>query len=300
MYYGLVCIAVVLFGTQFLTKSEYVKKMGSGLFQTMFLSLLGGILGAIIMSFTNKLQFEFTPFTLLIAFVKYVNGFIFTLCSLKAFQWVNLSVYSVYSMLGGMLLPILAGVLFYQEPFTWGLGICCLFTVVAVVLVALKKGKKKENDSEEERKSKKVFWLALLCYVGVFVCNGMSGVLTKFYASAPYEKASSAGYSLLSSILAIALSLVFVLVLWKKRPKIYAKPTLIALCGNAGNLIANYLLLLALAVLPASVNYSLVTGGTIIVSTVLSYFTEKKPTVQEWLAVVAAFIGIMFLVFMPF
>ena len=300
MYYGLVCIAVVLFGSQFLTKSEYVKKMGSGLFQTMFLSLLGSILGAIIMSFTNKLQFEFTPFTLLMAFVKYVNSFIFTLCSLKAFQWVNLSVYSVYSMLGGMLLPILAGVLFYQEPFTLGLGICCLFTVAAVVLVATKKSKKQENGGEIEKKSKKVFWLALLCYVGVFVSNGMSGVLTKFYASAPYEKASSAGYSLLSSMLSIVISLVFVLVLWKKRPKIYAKPTIVALCGNTGNLIANYLLLLALAVLPASVNYSLVTGGTIIVSTVLSYFTDKKPTVKDWLAVAAAFIGIMFLVFLPF
>ena len=145
-----------------------------------------------------------------------------------------------------------------------------------------------------------VFWWALLCYDGVFVSNGRSGVRTKIYASAPYEKASSAGYTLLSSMLSIIISLGFVLVLWKNRPKIYTKPTLIALCGSAGNLIANYLLLLALAVLPASVNYSLVTGGTIIVSTALSYFTDKKPTVKEWLAVGASFIGIMFLVFFPF
>ena len=175
------------------------------------------------MLFTNKLQFEFTPFTLLMALIKYVNGFIFTLCSLKAFQYVNLSVYSVYSMLGGMLLPILAGVLFYQEPFTWGLGICCLFTVIAVVLVSFKKGEMKENVDEEERKRKKLFWIALLCYIGVFVSNGMSGVLTKFYSSAPYEKASSAGYSLLFSILSIVISLVFVMILWKKCQKIYAK-----------------------------------------------------------------------------
>ena len=291
--YALVIIAVVLFGAQFLTKSEYVKKMGSGLFQTMFLSLLGGVLGAVIMLITNTFRFEFTPFTLIMSFVNFLNGFLFTLCSLKSFERVNLAVYSIYSMLGGMILPILAGVFFYSEPFTWGLGLCVVFVVAAIVLVSVRKGKR------EEKEKKKGSFLAFLFYAGVFICNGMSGVISKFYTEAPYPKASSAGYSLLSSLVTVVISLAFVLILLKKRPKIYAKPTLIALCGNAGNRVANYLLLLALTKLPASVNYSFVTGGTIIVSTLLSYFTDKKPTLKEWLAVVAAFIGIMFLVFMP-
>jgi drug/metabolite transporter (DMT)-like permease len=294
MYYGLVCIAVVLFGSQFLTNSEYVKKMGSGLFQTMFLSLLGGVLGAVIMLFTNKFRFEYTHFTLIMAFITFLNGFLFTLCSLKAFEYVNLAVYSVYSMLGGMILPILAGVIFYGETFTVGLGVCIAFICVAIVLVSVKKSGK--ADGKETKKN----WMSVFFYVGVFLFNGMSGVISKFYTEAPYLKASSAGYSLLSSLTTVVIALTFVLSLWKKHTKIYAAPTLIALCGNAGNRVANYLLLLALTVLPASVNYSFVTGGTIIVSTVLSYFTDKKPTVKEWLAVAAAFIGIMFLVLLPF
>ena len=294
MYYGLVCIAVVLFGTQFLTKSEYVKKMGSGLFQTMFLSLLGGVLGAVIMLFTNKFRFEYTHFTLIMAFVSFLNGFLFTLCSLKSFERVNLAVYSIYSMLGGMILPILAGVIFYEEAFTLGLGLCIAFIGVAIVLVSVKKSEKSVGEKSEKS------WISLLFYIGVFLFNGMAGVISKFYTEAPYLKATSAGYSLLSSLVTVAVSLIFVLLLWKKRPKIYTKPTLIAFCGNAGNRVANYLLLLALAVLPASVNYSFVTGGTIIVSTALSYFTDKKPTTKEWIAVVAAFIGIMCLVLLPF
>ncbi len=294
MYYGLVCVAVVLFGSQFLMNNEYVKKMGSGLFQTMFLSLLGGVLGAVIMLFTNKFRFEYTHFTLIMSFVNFLNGFLFTLCSLKAFEYVNLAVYSVYSMLGGMILPILAGVIFYEEAFTLGLGVCVAFVFVAIVLVSVKKREK--TDEEQSRKNR----LGVLFYIGVFLFNGMAGVISKFYTEAPYLKASSAGYSLLVSLLTVGISLIFVLCYWKQQPKIYVKPTLIALCGNAGNRIANYLLLLALTVLPASVNYSFVTGGTIIVSTVLSYFTDKKPTVKEWLAVAASFIGIMFLVFLPF
>lgn len=294
--YALVIIAVILFGAQFLTKSEYVKKMGSGLFQTMFLSLLGGVLGAVIMLFTNKFRFEYTPFTLLMSFVVFANGFLFTLCSLKSFEKVNLAVYSIYSMLGGMILPILAGVLFYQEAFTWGLGLCVAFVFIAILLVSIHKDKKTGEKKEEDKSSK----IAILFYIGVFVFNGMSGVINKFYTEAPYPKASSAGYSLLSSLITVVVSLLLIALLWKKRPKIYMKPTLIALFGNAGNRVANYLLLLALAVLPASVNYSFVTGGTIIVSTLLSYFTDKKPSLKEWLAVLAAFTGIMFLVFMPF
>ena len=294
MYYGLVCIAVVLFGSQFLTNSEYVKKMGSGLFQTMFLILLGGSLGAVIMLFANKFRFEYTHFTLMMAFVTFLNSFLCTLCSLKCFERVNLAVYSIYSMLGGMILPILVGVIFYEEAFTWGLGICVAFICVAIVLVSMKKTEK--NDEEKTKKN----WISLLFYIGVFFFNGMSGVISKFYTEAPYLKASSAGYSLLNSLFTVVVSLIFVLYFWKKRPKIHAKPTLMALCGSAGNLTANYLLLLALAVLPASVNYSFVTGGTIIVSTVLSYFTDKKPTIKEWIAVGVSFIGIMFLVFLPF
>lgn len=145
MYYGLVCIAVMLFGAQFLTKSEYVKKMGSGLFQTMFLSLLGGVLGAIIMLFTNKFRFEYTPFTLIMSLVNFLNGFLFTLCSLKSFEHVNLAVYSIYSMLGGMILPILAGVIFYEETFTLGLGFCVAFISVAIVLVSVKKREKSRD-----------------------------------------------------------------------------------------------------------------------------------------------------------
>ena len=175
-----------------------------------------------------------------------------------------------------------------------GLGVCIAFICVAIVLVSIKKDKKADGKKLEKS------WISLLFYIGVFLFNGMSGVISKFYTEAPYLKASSAGYSLLSSLTTVVISLIFVLLLWKNRPTIYAKPTLIALCGNAGNRVANYLLLLALAVLPASVNYSFVTGGTIIVSTVLSYFTDKKPTVKEWLAVGAAFIGIMCLVLLPF
>lgn len=78
-------------------------------------------------------------------------------------------------MLGGMILPILAGVFFYQESLTWGLGLCVVFLFIAILLVSIHKDKKTGDKKEEDQSSK----IAILFYIGVFVFNGMSGVINK-------------------------------------------------------------------------------------------------------------------------
>jgi len=56
---------------------------------------------------------------------------------------------------------------------------------------------------------------------------------------------------------------------------------------------ANFLLVIALANVDASVQYPMVTGGTIIVSTALSFWDVKKPTSREMFSVGLAFVGIL-------
>jgi drug/metabolite transporter (DMT)-like permease len=51
--------------------------------------------------------------------------------------------------------------------------------------------------------------------------------------------------------------------------------------------------------LPASAQYPFVTGGTMIVSTVISLFTDKKPSKKEIIAVALSFIGIVLLIALP-
>ena len=295
--YELIVIADILFGSQFLTNKKYLDKMGSGWFSTMFLYLCGGVVGSIILLAINRFSVEYTPFTLLMSCVGFLNGILFTLCSLKSLEYVNLSTYSLYSMLGGMLLPLIVGVAFYEEPMTLGITLCVAFIAAAIVLTVCKKS---TNDAQEKTKQPLKKRLLAFCFLcGIFTFNGMAGVISKIYTEAPYAKASSSGYSLLSSIITVVISAVVCLCISKNRPKIDLKSTGIAVIGSVGNRIANYLLLLALAVLPASVNYPMVTGGTIIVSTILSYFTDKKPRRVDWLAVGLAFIGIMFLTLLP-
>lgn len=285
MYYGLVILAVMMFGLQFLANKQYQKETGSGVFQAMLFNLFGCALGLPVLFFINRGKFEYTHFTLLMSCINFCNGFLFTLCALKAFERVNLSVFSLLSMLGGMVLPLLAGVLFFNEKMTWGIAICVVCIVVALSLTVEKNKEKKKG--------------GLFFYIGVFVFNGMSGVISKIYTDAPYTKASSAGFSILTAIVTATVSLLFILILWKKRSAITKKTVLFGVVAGPLSRVANYLLLLALTILPASVNYPMVTGGTMLVSTIIAYFTAQKPKKKEWLAVVLSLIGILFLTLLP-
>ncbi len=286
MYYGLVVLAVSMFGLQFFANQRYQKDMGSGFFQANFFTLLGCLLGVPVLLVINRFQFEYTGFTLLMSCAAYLNGLLFSVCALKAFEKVNLSVFSLLSMLGGMLLPLFVGILFFQEKLTWGISLCVSFIAVALALTV----KKKDKEEKENEKSN-----AWVYYIGVFVFNGMSGVISKIYTAVPYAKASSAGYSVLTALITALFSAVFVVLLWKKRPKMTRNAVVCGTLAGPLSRVANYFLLIALTVLPASVNYPMVTGGTIIVSTLLAYFSSQKPNKKDWISVALAFIGIMFL-----
>ena len=52
------------------------------------------------------------------------------------------------------------------------------------------------------------------------------------------------------------------------------------------------LLVLSLAAIPASVYYPVQTAGIIVVSTLMSFFTKKKPSRRELAAVALSILGI--------
>ena len=58
-------------------------------------------------------------------------------------------------------------------------------------------------------------------------------------------------------------------------------------------------MIIALAHVDASVQYPMVTGGVIIISTLISLFGERKPSKKEMLSVVVAFLGLLLLFAIP-
>lgn len=280
MYYGIVVIATILFGIQFFCNQQYEKESGNGAASSMLLACGSSLLGGIVLLVANGFCLSSTPFTFILAVFTAINNLLCMVCGLKALGCANLSLFSLFSMLGGMVLPFVAGIVFYNERFTWNKGVCLLF-VVGSLLLTLQQDNNKGGG---------------LYFAGIFVCNGMAGVLSKIYQEAPYVKANEASYSIWSSLLAAGLAGIFCLCLKERRVKITSRSILSMAGSGALNKVANLLLLIALAHLPASVQYPMVTGGVIIVSTLFSYFTPRKPTHRELGAVALAFLAVIFIV----
>lgn len=284
MYYGLIILSVCMFGGCFALNDVYRRMRGSSLKISMQFSLTSSVAGLLVLLMINGFQPEFTPFTLVMAIWSALNGLCFTLCSFRSLGIINLSVYSLFSMLGGMVLPFLQGILFYDEDMTLAKGVCFLLICAALLLTVEKGGKKGGT----------------IYYMGIFVLNGMSGVISKIFTSAPYEKTGAAGYSVLCAFATIVIS--GVALLWMRKeetPK--ATAVSIGTCAVSGitNRLANYFLVLALAHVHASVQYPMVTGGVIIVSTLICFLGENKPSKREILSVALAFIGVLALVLIP-
>ena len=296
IYYGLIILSVVMFGGGFAIQDLYRKKRGSGLMISMESACIGAVAGLIALLALNGFSFEFTPFTLVMALWAALNGIAFTFCTFKALDYINLSLFSLFAMLGGMILPFFQGILFYEEGFTLAKIVCVCF-VCAALLCTIEKGAKKSG---------------AIFYVGVFVLNGMSGVISKIFTASEFSKTSAAGYSVWIAVVTVILSGAAWLIMAKqekRRPsqedsfKVEKKNLLqsyaLGAIYGAVNRVANFILVFALVFVDTSVQYPMVTGGTIIVSTVISCFGDRKPNKKEIISVILAFVGMCALFFIP-
>ena len=283
LYYLILTVSVVLFGVQFGFNQIYEKE-SDGSVRSSFLFVFGtAAIGIPILWVINGVRLSCTVFSLIMAVVSSVNMILCNYCSLKALGRVNLSLFSIFSMLGGMILPFVTGILFFDEALTVGKLICLVILSVAVLITV---------DLKEKKSG------MLYCFA-VFVFNGLSGVISKLYTSLPFEKVSQAMFSLLCAAVCTAIAAVPLIIL-RKPPLRPTKKGLLATAGaGAFNRTANYLLLLSLAQLPASVQYPFVTGGVIIVSTVISCLTGQKPSKKEIVSMMLSFVGIALLLIIP-
>ena len=286
MYYLLIIFSVILFGGNFALNDIYRKMRGSSVKISLQFNFISSVAGFIALVVINGFRFEFTPFSLVMAILTALNGFGFTYCAFKALNRINLSMYSLFSMLGGMALPFVQGIIFYGEKLTLAKGVCFVIITVALILT-IEKGEKKKGT---------------IFYIGIFVLNGMSGVLSKIFTEAPFDKTSAAGYSILSSICTVVLSVLFLTLLFRNKddtPKNTFASVSVGALGGILNKIANFILVFALLHVEASVQYPMVTGGVMIVSTAICFFGDRKPSKKEILSVLVAFVGMIALFAIP-
>ncbi|MBQ7910399.1 MAG: hypothetical protein IJ363_06395 [Clostridia bacterium] len=284
LYYTLVIISTVLFSLQFLFTQRFQETSGTGMKPTLVFSLYKSLVIIFMMLLISGFKIGFSWFSLLMATVYAVSSMAMSYYSLKAFAVANLSVYSVFSMLGGMILPFFLGVLFFDEGDKLVFKIICCALIVVAVLLNIKSGKQDKK--------------ALFYYFAVFVLNGMSGVISKLHQSSPYSPVDSTSFMLWSSVVTVVLSAAWLLIAYRQIPLIKGKNIFFVTGYGVFNGLGNLFLLIALSGesgLPASVQYPLVTGGVMVCSTIISTIRKEKLTVREYVATFIALLASIFI-----
>ena len=225
---------------------------------------------------------EFSLFSIGVSGVYALCYILMTYYSLKAFYVANLSVYSVFTMLGGMMLPFIVGTLFYNEEISAFKILCCVLIVISVLL-NIRKG----NGGKK----------AFLYYIMVFFLNGMVGVISKVHQNSEIVHTDSTSFMFYSGIFTVVICSVWLLAKGERLPLLKGKSLLYSAGDGVLNGVGDLLLLIAIAELPASVQYPLVTGGVMVFSTLISMLRREKLVACEYLAAVIALVASVMMAF---
>lgn len=288
--------ASLLFALQFLFNQRYEKRTGSGLAHAFRFSLWTSVVGAAAMLLMQGFALNVSWFSLLMAAVLSTVSILYTVCSMKAFATANLSVYSTFAMLGGMLIPFVGGLLIpsRNEELTWTKALCCVLLIVGLCFNVRREPK---ADGDKKKGLPPLFY-----YFAVFVLNGLSGLVSTLHQSFPDWAVDATSFSMLNRALTAVFALVMLL-LSRQTPL----PRLNAPKGKADvwmsmaafGLIctfANWIVLLTLKNVDASLSYTLTTGAVMVFSTVIALIQREKVTLKQWLSVAFSMAGLLTLV----
>lgn len=305
MYYAMLIGASFLFGSQFMVTKAFEKNYGktvrASLSFSLLYSLFAGVIFFIIKLVSSGTVFNLNPFSLCMAFGLSLVNILSSAIGIKTLALGDIAVYSLFLMLGGMIVPFFAGIVFLKES----VSVCNLIGV-AIMIIALCLpvffGKKNKNAGESQtdgdtKKKTSVFFYVLCVFL--FILNGLSSTLSKFN-SVREGAALGAEFTFYTYGIQFVISLAaFALTTAsgksdktqneEKQPGILFRPVAIG-CGAAfGAVNGTAFLMSSVAAehVVAVAQYPLITGATILFSSLLAFlFYREKPTALQLVQIV--------------
>lgn len=227
---------------------------------------------------------EWSWFSLAYASALAVLVLAYTMVGYRMMAAGHVAMYMMFLMSGGMLVPFVWGLVFLDETFSlWRLaGIACMLG--GVVCANAARGR--------------VNVRYVLCGVAVFFLNGFTSVSSKLHQiEQVLPTVSTANYSTLSSLVRAVVCAVLLLCLrqWR-RPVLrrYAggRFVLWPVAASVVGMVSSLLQLEGAVSLPATVLYPLITGGTLVFSTLSGWLVLKeRPAPRLWVGVALCVAG---------
>ena len=292
-HYFVMLLAVLMFAAQFSFTKVYGELVAQKTSQTLIMMIFISIIGTVMYLIIGGFRVSFSPYLIFWAVAFAATMIPYYVLGIHVLSIGSVAIYSMFMMLGGMLLPFVYGVIFLDEPLTLGKGIGCVVLTAAIFLQAMVQNSDSVNQPKKGNK-KGVF--ILLC-IAIFILNGLTAIIAKAYLVADPQP-DEVGFTVVSCFLTALFSLLMLIPTACKKPralffeiKSACKPSLL-LCMTAigiATYTGNFLQLKAAAKLPASVQFPMVSGGVIVFSAIASakIFKEKIST-KELFCIIAA------------
>lgn len=292
--YIFILFAVACFAAQFAFTKLYEGEAGQTATASLVMLVGTSLVGALIFFCAGGFSVSFSPISTLWAAIFAVIMIPYYMIGIKVLSLGSLAVYSMFMMLGGMLVPFFYGIIFLEEKISLAQIAGTVLLTVFIVLQALW-----QKPSDEKAKGGNKYLFFILCII-IFFINGMTGVIAKAHsisAGAVDEMSFTATYCAMTSVLSLVILLITLV--RNRRGKLAviksalnAKPILIMTLLGAAAYGGNFLQLLAADKVPASVQFPLVSGGVIVLSALVSLlFFKEKISKKEWISVAGAFVS---------
>ena len=280
--YLLIIAATLLLALEFAISKRYQASVGTSATAGLFFNAANGFFTVIVFFAINGFKLSVTPYSLIMASLMALFAASYVLIGFKVLKAGGVSLYTMFLMTGGMLLPYLWGTVRLAEEFSALRLIGLLLIIGAVVLTNLSHGVRSK-------------YLIALC-VAVFVLNGLVSIVSKEHQiEGSYPTVSSPEFVLLSGAAKLVLSTAALLFVKRNdapsgRTLVRTLPLVILAAAIGG---VSYLLqLIGARDIPATMLYPCVTGGSVIFSALAGMiFFGEMPTKRGWLAIAICFIG---------
>lgn len=295
-YYILIFISVFFMAGQFSIGKVYQMRFGAQPVETLKYTCLSALFCFGFLFAVNGFRLEIEFFSILMALGMSAACTAYSLVGFKMMQMGKLSVYTMFLMMGGMLLPYIYGLLFLDEEFSAGRGIGMVLMVTALVMTTLVPEKKHEKNNR----------LFLICCAAVFILNGFVSIFSKVHqVETELATVGTLDFGMLTNLFNFLLSVAAYAVLSAKvRKKDLADE---GKTGDKRNYKLFFGLIFANALaggitlplqlegashIPAVVQYPIITGGGIILSAFAgALFFRERITKRNGMGIALAFLA---------
>ncbi|MBQ8319683.1 MAG: hypothetical protein IJX81_02280 [Clostridia bacterium] len=290
--YLYLAIASVAFSAQFMFTKQYQRAVGNAEAPTSFFhKTVSPLAFVIVLLALNGFRLSVTPFSLVLALVNVAIVLGCSLCSIKALSKGSLANYSLYLMSGGMLLPVFYGFIFSGDE----VGVWKIVSIVLILAAIFVKYDPKEKTDKK----------TLLLLVALFLLNGAVGVVSSVYQGDlfSFERPQARDFQITYTLFSMLAAAILFGVEAARNSQVrgnmknYLKASPWALAEGILNGTGNLLLLLSLQVLEPSLQYPIITGGSIFLAAIFGFIFKEKLTPRGWISVGLAVLGTVAMMF---